>query len=69
MKSETRAARCAACGHAVVDGVACDWQPDDCPYLREVEHGHRGLYFRHRALKEASRAAQEDEFDAVRGLE
>jgi len=24
---------CANCAHLIVNGVACDWQPDACPFL------------------------------------
>jgi len=28
---------CASCSHQVVFGVACDWQPDICPFHIKVE--------------------------------
>jgi len=26
---------CEICGHEIVEGVACDIQPEDCPFLKQ----------------------------------
>lgn len=32
---------CSTCGHQVVFGVACDWQPNICPLTSSAKCGHR----------------------------
>ncbi len=37
---------CAVCDHEVVPGVACDGQPDECPYhVAHVEKQHQKSSF------------------------
>lgn len=26
---------CSSCTHMVLNGVACDWQPEECPFLEK----------------------------------
>ena len=35
MASEKRFEVCDKCGHKIVEGVACDVQPPECPFLKE----------------------------------
>jgi len=68
MNTEAKQARCAVCGHAVVNGVACDWQPADCPYLQEDKQVRRRPAV-HPYMEGLTAAAGASEFDAVRGTE
>jgi len=33
--SERKFEICDRCGHEIVEGIACDFQPEDCPFLKE----------------------------------
>lgn len=66
MKHKSQNMHCADCDHAVVSGVACDWQPDLCPYCHQIDReqraqGFSGIQDRLVAFAEAV------EFDAVLG--
>ncbi|MET0106484.1 MAG: hypothetical protein ABW072_15275 [Sedimenticola sp.] len=68
MSAQLKHAFCADCGHEVVSGVACDWQPQSCPFLRAERLQH--LEATERQLKViTATCAEPDEFDAVRGVE
>lgn len=67
MNAQLKYARCATCEHALVDGVACDSGPADCPLLK-IFHRHHVRRFGHRTLQILpSDVALPGEYDAVRG--
>ncbi len=35
MKNDVTAEVCANCGHCLIKGVACDWEPNECPIAQE----------------------------------
>ncbi|OOZ36567.1 hypothetical protein [Solemya velesiana gill symbiont] len=68
MKAQLKPDFCAECGHEVVAGVACDWQPQSCPFLKAERLQHLEMTNRHlEAITVA--CAQPEEYDAVRGKE
>ncbi|MES9844193.1 MAG: hypothetical protein ABW131_06040 [Candidatus Sedimenticola sp. 6PFRAG5] len=68
MNAQLKHALCASCGHEVVAGVACDWQPQSCPFLKAERLQNLETPSLH--LREITVAcAQPGEFDAVRGEE
>jgi len=56
---------CSNCPHQVLNGIACDWQPFECPIQREKKSRQKP------ASTEAffiSSALIADDFDAVRSV-
>lgn len=56
---------CAGCDHALVSGVACDGQFEECPYLR-LKAARRPVRRPYLYLAEIADLALPGEYDAVR---
>lgn len=57
---------CSVCDHQIIAGVACDGQPDECPY--HAEHSVK----RHQAVSFAAiidSVTGSREIDAVKGID
>jgi len=55
---------CVVCDHEIVQGVACDWRPEDCPYSYDAKkHSRR---FTQQNAMWASLLGETSEYDAVR---
>ena len=55
---------CVVCDHEIVQGVACDWQPEDCPYSCDAKK-HANRLAQQNAMW-ASLLGDTSEYDAVR---
>lgn len=53
---------CATCGHQVVLGVACDWQPDICPFHKKTAKRQQSATLFHPVPKKPVVA---EEYDAI----
>lgn len=66
MQTVNRTLRCADCDHAVVSGVACDWQPAPCPHRRTpIRENRAGRGYT--ATLSMLPLALAPEYDAIRG--
>lgn len=54
---------CAACGHQVVFGVACDWQPEICPFSKKTTSQQESSKLYHPAP--AVMPVMPEEYDAI----
>lgn len=66
MNAQLKYAHCANCEHVLIDGVACDCQPYDCPQLRITEQLKSRKAKTNHLRVVASRIALPGEYDAVR---
>jgi hypothetical protein len=65
MASSAKKFSCAGCDHALVSGVACDGQFEECPYLR-LRAAQRPVRRPHLYRVEIADLALPGEYDAVR---
>ncbi|MEN8166526.1 MAG: hypothetical protein ABFR65_03495 [Pseudomonadota bacterium] len=57
---------CANCPHELINGVACDWQPENCRYHKMTSAHERLCSRKHSAW--AVNVADESEYDAVKSM-
>ncbi|MCG8428309.1 MAG: hypothetical protein MI754_13220 [Chromatiales bacterium] len=57
---------CSGCTHLVLKGVACDWRPGECPYLKAEKQAANKLAS-NKAIHISTLAVSE-EFDAIRSI-
>jgi hypothetical protein len=58
---------CSGCTHLVLKGVACDWRPGECPYLK-AEKQDKGRGSMETRLFHITALAITEEFDAIRSV-
>ncbi len=63
MASPYKLSSCKECPHLVVSGIACDWQPHECPIHKEKTQHRKGASTKAFFLSNLMIA---DDFDAVR---
>jgi hypothetical protein len=56
---------CKECPHLVVSGIACDWQPHECPIKKEKIQRQKAIVTSRAFLLTNLLIA--DDFDAIRG--
>jgi hypothetical protein len=66
MKMDKNLKSCRGCPHALIDGVACDWQPENCRYHLHNQVHDRFVSHKHDAW--AVNVAEDNEYDAVRSF-
>lgn len=57
---------CDGCPHELINGVACDWQPENCRYHLHTRDHAQLLSHKHDAW--AANVAEDSEYDAVRSI-
>jgi len=65
MTGPYRLRSCSDCPHQILNGIACDWQPHECPIQRDKKNRQK------HSTTEAfliSSALIVDDFDAVRSI-
>lgn len=63
MTGPLRIRACSECPHQILNGIACDWQPHECPF--QIEKKRHRKQSRTEAFVISSQLIADD-FDAVR---
>ncbi len=67
MSAQSKYVYCSVCDHEVVDGVACDGKPEECP-LNSAGLGHMSVRRKSSQIRvRVADCAQPDEYDFIRG--